>query len=426
VGSFGADVGAARPVDLMAADAPGSGARRRRSPRRWLVWGLTALVGVVILATVLFLVLTRNPSPDSFYAVPARVPEAPGTIIRSEPFTTGVPPGARAWRVLYSSTGENGQPIAVSGLIIAPEEPPPGPRPVLAWAHGTLGVVPACAPSLSADPLGGIPDMTGPLAKGWVIAMTDYPGLGTPGPHPYLVGVSEGRAVLDSVRAAHRLDLGLQVGDSYAIWGHSQGGHAALFAGQLAPTYLPERRLAGVVALAPATLLKRNLAAIEGTQPGNVLTIYALASWSRYYPGISDTILTGAARRPAKRIADSCLNQPSRFRIVLAGLRLPERVADGDVTKDPAWVPRLGQNSPSPDGIAAPLFVAQGLADEIIAPSVTRSWTERRCAAGAQVDYRTYPDVTHPAIVGPGGRHAVAWTTARLAGTEAADTCSSR
>jgi hypothetical protein len=34
---------------------------------------------------------------------------------------------------------------------------------------------------------------------------TDYPGLGTPGVHAYLMGESEGRAVLDSVRAARNL-----------------------------------------------------------------------------------------------------------------------------------------------------------------------------------------------------------------------------
>jgi acetyl esterase/lipase len=409
----------------MTADRGASG-RARWSLIRWIVWGVAALAGVVIVAVVLFAVLTRNPSTGSFYAVPAEVPADPGSLIRAEQFTAGLPAGARAWRVLYSSTGTDGKPIAVSGLIVAPTDASPSPRPVLAWAHGTLGVRPACAPSLTDDPLRGIPDMAGPLAEGWVIAMTDYPGLGTPGPHPYLVGVSEGRAVLDSVRVAHRLDLGTEVDDRYAIWGHSQGGHAALFAGQLASSYLPEHQLVGVAALSPATLLTANLTAIEGTQVGNVLTIFALASWSRYYRGISDEILTSAARRPARRIADSCINQPSRFRIVVGGLRLPDRVLDVDVTKDPAWTERLDQNSPSPDGVTAPLFVGQGLADTLIAPAVTESWIERRCATGAEVDYRTYTGVTHLAVVGPGGRDAFTWTSARFAGTEPVDTCDAR
>lgn len=34
------------------------------------------------------------------------------------------------------------------------------------------------------------------LARSYIVAATDYPGLGTPGVPPYLVGISEGRAVL--------------------------------------------------------------------------------------------------------------------------------------------------------------------------------------------------------------------------------------
>ena len=41
---------------------------------------------------------------------------------------------------------------------------------------------------------------------GYVVAATDYEGLGTPGVHPYLVGESEGRSVLDAARAARALE----------------------------------------------------------------------------------------------------------------------------------------------------------------------------------------------------------------------------
>ncbi len=66
------------------------------------------------------------------------------------------------------------------------------------------------------------------IEQGAVVAATDYPGLGTAGPHPYLVGDSEARAVIDSVRAAHSLP-GVGDGNSFAVWGHSQGGQASLY-----------------------------------------------------------------------------------------------------------------------------------------------------------------------------------------------------
>jgi alpha-beta hydrolase superfamily lysophospholipase len=394
--------------------------------RRWTRWLGRFAVGLVVLVAVavgLFVFLTRNPDPDDFYDPPDDVDAAPGTILRSEEFDQGIPEGARAWRVLYASTDEAGEPIAVSGLVIAPEDAGPGPHPVLAWAHGTTGVARPCAPSLSDAPLEGIPDMTGALAEGWVLTLTDYPGLGTPSPHPYLVGESQGRAVLDSVRAAHELDTGVELADEYVVWGHSQGGHAALFAGQLAPAYLPEQELLAVAALAPATRLEENFAAIEGTQAGNVLTILAVDSWSAYYPEISDDILVESARRPAARIADSCLNQPSRFRIVVAGLTLPSTITSRPVSDDPTWTARLDENAPDPAAITAPLFVAQGDIDQIVDATVTEGWVADRCASGAPTHWQTYPGIDHLEVVEPGGDDALAWTIALLAGDPQPEVC---
>ena len=318
-----------------------------------------------------------------------------------------------------------GRPIAVSGLIYAPLDPGAGPHPVLAWAHGTTGINRPCAPSISQDPLKGIPDMTAPLDQGWVVTLTDYPGLGTPSPHPYLVGESEGRAVLDSVRAAHNLDIGLQLDDTYAVWGHSQGGHGALFAGQLAPDYLPEYDLAGVAALAPATTLADNFAAIEGTEAGNLLTILAVESWDVYYGDIPADTLAADAKKPAERIAKDCLNQPSRFRLLANALTLPKTVVAIDPVTNPIWQTHLQANSPDPTGVQPPLFVGQGLADEVVNEQVTTSFVTDRCTAGAPTVFHTYPDITHNGVVGPGGADAYSWTIDRFEGTTPPDDCPS-
>ena len=128
----------------------------------------------------------------------------PGSIIRVWPLEGGGPGGGDAFRILYRSTGLNGEPIAVSGAIfIPPGSAPERGRDVIAWAHPTSGVVEACAPSLMPDVAGMIWGLEDMLAQGHVVVATDYPGLGVPGQiHPYLIGVSEGRSVLDSVRAA--------------------------------------------------------------------------------------------------------------------------------------------------------------------------------------------------------------------------------
>ncbi len=165
----------------------------------------------------------------------------------------GSPPGSSAWKILYTSVGLDGQLIEVSGVVIAPDLPPPtAGRHVVAWAHPTTGVGDRCAPSAFPEFFETIPHLTALMALDYVVVATDYPGLGTAGPHPYLVGLSEGRAVLDSVRAARNLPKA-GAGKRFAAWGYSQGGHAALFAGQLAREYAAELTLAGVAAIAPPT-----------------------------------------------------------------------------------------------------------------------------------------------------------------------------
>src|SRR5262245_17045151 len=93
--------------------------------------------------------VTETSTPDlSFYEPPEPLPgNSPGDLIRFESIEP-LAPGSRAWRILYRSESVAGEPIAVSGLVVAPEEPPPaGGRPVVSWAHGTVGISDGCAPS---------------------------------------------------------------------------------------------------------------------------------------------------------------------------------------------------------------------------------------------------------------------------------------
>jgi len=171
-------------------------------------------------------------------------PAEPGTLIDSEDidFATGL-----GHRIVYHSTSATGDNVAVSGFVAYPDgEPPEGGWPLIAWAHGTVGLGDSCAPSNTAE--------NDQLAQalvgfGYAVVATDYEGLGTPGTHPYVVGPSEAYGVLDSVRAVFALDL--PVTDEWIVFGHSQGGHAAMFTGQLHPTYAPELNMIGVVAGAP-------------------------------------------------------------------------------------------------------------------------------------------------------------------------------
>jgi hypothetical protein len=52
---------------------------------------------------------------------------------------------------LYTTRDAN-TPAVASGIVLASTHLPAGPRPIIAWAHGTTGYAPRCAPSLATDP----------------------------------------------------------------------------------------------------------------------------------------------------------------------------------------------------------------------------------------------------------------------------------
>lgn len=187
----------------------------------------------------------------------------------------------RLYRVAYATTGEAGSVVASCGLVAVPSST--SIQGVVAWSHGTVGLLEECQPSN--DPakfvgpmFSGIGAVTkkgsqqdgalvGMLTDGYAVVATDYPsaGMGTSELQKYVLGVPSALAVIDSARALTNnatafglgaIDPGAQL--PLVTWGHSQGGGSALWAGQLASPYLSAEgdrtlNLAGVAALAPAT-----------------------------------------------------------------------------------------------------------------------------------------------------------------------------
>jgi len=334
------------------------------------------------------------------------------------------PNGAKVWRILYASTDPDGNPIAVSGVVIAPELPAPAAgRPVLAWAHATTGVADACAPSVAPGFLDTVPHVPALVALDWVVVATDYPGLGTPGVHPYLVGESEGRAVLDSVRAAAAVEKS-GAGKRFAVWGHSQGGHAALFAGQLAPTYAPELQLAGVAAIAPATDLATLLQDDLATHAGAILTSYSLWTWSRFY-GISiETAATSRAVRFIDGIASDCIETRDEvYRAGFDSFALPEPfLVENAMQRDP-WKSLLERNRPGAVPIRSPVYVAQGDQDLVVRPSVTADFVAGLCRQSTAVRFERLEGEGHMRAARVSASSAIGWMRARFDGTKAPNDC---
>ena len=177
--------------------------------------------------------------------------------------------------LLYGSTSTNGDRTAVSGTVAVPKgKAPKGGWPVVTWGHGTVGIADACAPSIAGMPAQYDSKLLNSWLKaGYAVVRTDYEGLGIPDvTHPYLIGVSEGRGMLDMVRAARELDP--KIGKDVVIAGHSQGGHAALWAASLAKKWTPDLKLRGTLALAPASHLGEQASLLAALTTPSPLTAW--------------------------------------------------------------------------------------------------------------------------------------------------------
>ncbi|CAN1721439.1 Alpha/beta fold hydrolase [Hyphomicrobium sp. 1Nfss2.1] len=348
----------------------------------------------------------------------------PGTVLRVWPQLGGSTGNAKAYRILYRSTGINGEPIAVSGAVFIPLTPlPHGKRDVVAWAHPTTGVVDRCAPTLLPDLAGTIAGLEEMLRQGYVVVATDYDGLGTEGMHPYLIGVSEARSMLDSVRAA-RLLPDAKASNRFAVWGHSQGGHAALFTGEEAAGYAPELKLVGVAAAAPATYLVDLFKADRGSISGNSLTAMALLSWSTIYGTPAQTALASGAHRAYEAAATSCIQTISEMlKLEQSARTLQRRFLKIDPTKTEPWRAIMLANSPGQKPAGAPVFIAQGTEDETVHPAITRRFADHLCRNGTPVLMKYLVGVSHSYAGYDGAHDAISWIADRFRGLPAPSLC---
>lgn len=375
--------------------------------------------------TSLFAGLDTAIGQTQFYQAAAQeIVGTPGTLIRHEPML-GAPAAANAYRVLYRSTNPDNAPIAVSGIVMVPPGPAPeGGRPIVAWAHPTTGIVPHCAPSLAFFVFQQMQGARELLEQGYAIAATDYPGLGTPGPHPYLVGASEARSVIDSVRAARSLP-GVGSSNHYAVWGHSQGGQAALFTGLISESYAPELRLVGVAAAAPATDLAALMKDDMNTTGGNNLTAMTLWSWARVYGGPIEKIVTPSAIPTIERLAQECIESVfDIFARARTGRPLEHSFLVADVAMIEPWKSLLARNSPGALPKEIPVFIAQGSTDALVRLEVTRSYVHRLCRAGSRVRFLEMPNVGHGFAGRDSAAAAAVWISQRFLGQPPPDDCS--
>ena len=350
----------------------------------------------------------------TFYEAPNPMPTGEhGDLVRWQVLESSFD---RLYRIMYLSQNVAGAPIVVTGLVSVPDDIAPfGGFPVLLYGHGTTGMADTCAPSVAIDNDNAFGDYDGEFngvagtANAWVTVATDYEGLGGPGPHPFIVGVSEGRGMLDAGRAAGQIP-GVYLSDTTAITGFSQGGHAALWAAQLAAEWTPERTIIGTVVGAPAS------------DPA------ALASWAASQPELSALsvgLVAGLATTyPEAQAALGQVLTPSGIELVEAWgtthcfdqqVDVPGPFVAADPGTVEPFASLLTANTAGTTATSAPMLIFHGDADERIPVVHSDALLARLCAAGQVVERRLLPGGFH---VSSGiNLDAIAWLDGLAAGT---------
>ncbi|MFI7003702.1 lipase family protein [Nocardia sp. NPDC050175] len=326
-----------------------------------------------------------------------------GTVESVAPLApAATPPGAvNSTRILYSSTTANDVPTTASAAVyFPPGAPPPGGWPVIAWAHGTVGLGDDCAYSIAGP--GAVERdwayLGTWLQQGYAIVAADYAGLGTPGEHPYLNGIVEAHNVVDAVKAATRQYSSLA--KKWVVVGQSQGGGAAVYTARYATEFGgPELDYRGAVGTGVPAYIEDILVPLGPNMPPVKLSphttgylLYILNGLRTTYPELNiDSFLTDAGRSWLAKAREECL-VPLGDELGAAGV-----VVGNLFTKPLAQIPDLHglltRYLGLPEsGYDKPLFMGQGLRDtDVITPETLRFAAVLQ-ANGQPVQLHTYPE----------------------------------
>jgi pimeloyl-ACP methyl ester carboxylesterase len=339
----------------------------------------------------------RGPAGNAFYTYSKTLPSKHGAAIWQRPIAgqAALKGGGASTLLLYRSTSPAGKAVAVSAVLTVPKgKAPKAGWPIVSWAHGTTGIADQCAPSRFNVQQGyDHPLMQRWLKAGFAVVRTDYQGLGTPGPHPYLNGVAEGRDVLDAVLAARQAVRG--IGSKVALAGHSQGGQAALFAASLAPSWTPSLKVKGTVAFAPVSHLAEQGSVLRSVDTTGLTALAAmiLRGVDISNPGLNvQSLLTPQALALYPQIDDKCLpalGKPDSF-----GSLPTSQLIRADANTD-ALVAALGkQDDPEDLKISTPVVIEQGTSDTTVFPAFSQQTSD-----ALKATYKTYDGLNHGTIV---------------------------
>ncbi|KAL8761229.1 MAG: hypothetical protein Q9184_002633 [Pyrenodesmia sp. 2 TL-2023] len=372
---------------------------------------------------------------DSFYHVPPNSSQFPaGTLLKLESYTNTslytVPPQTSLSRILYQTKDLNGSLVPASAFVQWPYSPrtqPDNTYQVVAWAHGTSGVYPACAPSHLRNLLYQFTAPYPLVLQGYVVVAPDYAGQGvskTAGGEPIIHQLYAAQAAADdlfyAVEAAQAAFPKLS--REFVVMGHSQGGGAAWAAAER-QAKTPVKGYLGAIAASPLTsfidILRLGVARF-GTDAALASVAGTIAIVARSMSSIFPDFDTGSVLTPAGverlRLLSKIQGCNSVGRELFTSETVPlvqsDALENGYVNVFQNLV-RLGGKE-----IAGPMLVLQGTSDTLTPVITTTKYVNltSELHPRSAIDYITYEGVEHIPTMYTSQRDWLGWIEDRFAG----------
>lgn len=313
---------------------------------------------------------------------------------------------AQAYSIWYASTdGVSGSGVVTdTGAIFIPKgSPPKGGWPVVAWTHGTVGVGDNCAPSRNPRTERDSNYLNSWLQEGYAIVATDYQGLGSPGPHPYMHSRAAAYATLDAVRAA--LGAQLALANRVLLVGQSQGAAAAFATAGYAPAYAPDVNILGTIATGIPNLTPPDSGKVEyredaqradAVDPAITYILYIGAAAQRLDPALSaEGVLTPKGLEAMRMSETTCVWQMADV-VKKYGLTW-KNTFKADFTS--YYLPYFKAGYFPTLKISTPVFIGTGTADRDAPANLQEQLVQKICKAGTQTEAHLYPGLDHSQTV---------------------------
>lgn len=327
--------------------------------------------------------------------------------------------------VIYKMRNVKGELVNASALLFTPKaSAPKGGRPLVVFGHGTTGIDSSCAPSNILKAGGGLAYeqiIASLLSQNLAVIMPDYEGRGptdenVPNAHPYLHLGSAGQSFALSAAAAKAVE-GTNLSGDWAVFGHSQGGHAALAAAQfseLGKKQSPSLGYKGAVAVAPASnfLPALNTMTASIANAPTAESSFGLLGTSNFYASylvqgssftpkpINPKIVLGARMQEVHKKANTCLDAYyATLETDITAFAREQKPATAytgvivsEINKEPvAGV--LKAMEPGTVKLPGKTLIVQGASDTTVLPSASDALKTLMKAKGSDTTYLLVSDI---------------------------------